>query len=392
MTKQLPMAIEPSNTSKEHVLDNLLNCFTFIDTEKQLVIAYPIFLHLGYTKESVHAALSKPMLRQYTNCKGFVPREDYYISISQIGELIVNAPRDKYIPHILEFVKKVLTPLFNPVDKIEQPQPDKHSHKFHSDLFGDLTVLTHDDGSLWFIGKEVAEKLGYSNPHKAIRDHCKGVSETFTPSKGGMQTVKIIPERDVYRLVMRSKLPTAEKFEEFVVSEILPSIRKTGSYGQVAAPAAPQAVELSRKDLLLLALKSEEEKESLQRNYDLLGTELSQAIREKAHIGSSREASVMGKLARANDKIKWQDEQISQLEAKLSSPKTEYQYATVLAVQSRLKHLKVSGLKLTYYCNRNGLIMKDIPDDRYGVVHSYPAQAWRDVYQIDINNVLNKVA
>ncbi|HRG62201.1 MAG TPA: BRO family protein [Burkholderiales bacterium] len=392
MTKQLPMAIEPSNTSKEHVLDNLLNCFTFIDTEKQLVIAYPIFLHLGYTKESVHAALSKPMLRQYTNCKGFVPREDYYISISQIGELIVNAPRDKYIPHILEFVKKVLTPLFNPVDKIEQPQPDKHSHKFHSDLFGDLTVLTHDDGSLWFIGKEVAEKLGYSNPHKAIRDHCKGVSETFTPSKGGMQTVKIIPERDVYRLVMRSKLPTAEKFEEFVVSEILPSIRKTGSYGQVAAPAAPQAVELSRKDLLLLALKSEEEKESLQRNYDLLGTELSQVIREKSHIASSREASVMGKLARANDKIKWQDEQISQLEAKLSSPKTEYQYATVLAVQSRLKHLKVSGLKLTYYCNRNGLVMKDIPDDRFGVVHSYPAQAWKEVYQIDINAVLNKVA
>ena len=392
MSNQLPMAIEPSKTSKEHVLDNLLNCFTFIDTEKQLVIAYPIFLHLGYTKESVHAALSKPMLRQYTNCKGFVPREDYYISISQIGELIVNAPRDKYIPHILEFVKKVLTPLFNPVDKIEQPQPDKHSHKFHSDLFGDLTVLTHDDGSLWFIGKEVAEKLGYSNPHKAIRDHCKGVSETFTPSKGGMQTVKIIPERDVYRLVMRSKLPTAEKFEEFVVSEILPSIRKTGSYGQVAAPAAPQAVELSRKDLLLLALKSEEEKESLQRNYDLLGTELSQAIREKSHIASSREASVMGKLARANDKIKWQDEQISQLEAKLSSPKTEYQYATVLAVQSRLKHIKVNGLKLTYYCNRNGLVMKDIPDDRFGVVHSYPAQAWKEVYQIDINAVLNKVA
>jgi hypothetical protein len=190
---------------------------------------------------------------------------------------------------------------------------------------------------------------------------------------------------------MRSKLPTAEKFEEFVVSEVLPSIRKTGSYGQVAAPVAPQAVELSRKDLLLMALKSEEEKELLQRNYDLLGTELSQAIREKSHIGSSREASVMGKLARANDKIKWQDEQISQLEAKLSSPKTEYKYATVLAVQSRLKHIKVNGLKLTYYCNRNGLVMKDIPDDRFGVVHSYPAQAWKEVYQIDINAVLNKV-
>ncbi|TXI98641.1 MAG: hypothetical protein E6Q32_09725 [Neisseriales bacterium] len=269
---------------------------------------------------------------------------------------------------------------------------ENQSHKFHSDLFGDLTVLTHDDGSLWFIGKEVAEKLGYADTDQAIRTHCKGSISYPVNLTGQVRNIKIIPERDVYRLVMRSKLPTAEKFEEFVVSEVLPSIRKTGSYGQVAAPVATQAVELSRKDLLLLALKSEEEKESLQRNYDLLGTELSQAIREKSHIASSREASVMGKLARANDKIKWQDEQISQLEAKLSSPKTEYQYATVLAVQSRLKHLKVSGLKLTYYCNRNGLVMKDIPDDRFGVVHSYPAQAWKEVYQIDINAVLNKVA
>lgn len=380
MTKQLPMATEPSKTPTEHVMTNLLNCFTFVDVEKQLVIAYPVFLHLGYTKESVHAALSKPMLLQYTNCKGFVPREDYYISISQIRELIVNAPRDKYIPHILEFVKNVLTPLFSQATEIEESQPDKHSHKFHSDLFGDLTVLTHDDGSLWFIGKEVAEKLGYNDPNYAIRTHCKGGEETSTPTKGGMQTVKIIPERDVYRLVMKSKLPTAEKFEEFVVSEVLPSIRKTGSYEQIAAPAAPQTVELSRKDLLLLALRSEEEKEQLQIENERLN-------KTKMQIGSQREASAMGKLARANDKVR-------SLEAQLATVNQapEYSYATILAIQSRLKHLKVSGLKLTYYCNRNGLVIKDIPDDRYGAVHSYPAQAWKDVYQIDINTVLNKVA
>jgi anti-repressor protein len=113
MSNQLPMAINPSKTSKEHILDNLLNCFTFVDTEKQLVIAYPVFLHLGYTRESVQAALSQPMFRQYTNCKGFAPREDFFISIPQIGELIVNAPKDKYIPHILEFIKNTLIPLFN---------------------------------------------------------------------------------------------------------------------------------------------------------------------------------------------------------------------------------------------------------------------------------------
>lgn len=112
MSNQLPMAIEPS---KEHILDNLLNCFTFIDTEKQLIIAHPVFLHLGYTVETAQAVLSNPMLRQLINCKGFVPREDYFISISQIGELIVNAPEEKYIPNILEFIKNILIPLFHPV-------------------------------------------------------------------------------------------------------------------------------------------------------------------------------------------------------------------------------------------------------------------------------------
>jgi anti-repressor protein len=81
-----------------------------------------------------------------------------------------------------------------------------------------------------FVAKDVAELLGYSNPLKAIRTHCKGVTELFTPTAGGQQEVKVIPERDVYRLIMRSKMPEAEKFEDWVVSEVLPSIRKTGTY------------------------------------------------------------------------------------------------------------------------------------------------------------------
>lgn len=97
--------------------------------------------------------------------------------------------------------------------------------------FEDAAVRTIErNGEPWFVGKDVAEILGYKNPHKAIREHCKGVNETFTPSAGGPQTVKIIPERDLYRLIMRSKLPAAERFEEWVVAEVLPAIRKTGQY------------------------------------------------------------------------------------------------------------------------------------------------------------------
>ncbi len=371
--------------------------YFIIDPEKHL-ISCNFVAHLGIDPNEVDRYVTAPLLKQemeylilgkaykQTVSDKVGQYEHYMLTLSQVNEVMANAPQPDMVLELVAFISQEIIPLFTPVVKVESAQ-NKHSHKFHSDLFGDLTVLTHDDGSLWFIGKEVAEKLGYGNPHEAIRTHCKGVSEIRTPSKGGMQKVKIIPERDVYRLVMRSKLPTAEKFEEFVVSEVLPSIRKTGSYEQVAAPVAPQPAELSRKDLLLMALRSEEEKELLQRNYDLLGSELSQAIREKSYIGSSREASVMGKLARTNDKVRL-------LEAKLAtvSQAPEYSYATILAIQSRLKHLKVSGLKLTYYCNRNGLVIKDIPDDRYGAVHSYPAQAWKDVYQIDINAVLNKVA
>jgi anti-repressor protein len=106
------------------------------------------------------------------------------------------------------------------------------------------------DGDPWFVGKDVAGALGYRNVQHAIRTHCKaarpvGVRETLTPTLDP-QTV-IIPERDVFRLMLRSKLPSAERFEELVVGTILPTIRKTGSFG---APAAPDL----RDPKVLLAL------------------------------------------------------------------------------------------------------------------------------------------
>lgn len=86
------------------------------------------------------------------------------------------------------------------------------------------------DGEPWFVAKDVAEVLGYAKPRNAISSHCKGALNQGVPTTSGIQQMLIIPERDVYRLVMRSKLPAAEQFEEWVVSEVLPQIRKTGSY------------------------------------------------------------------------------------------------------------------------------------------------------------------
>lgn len=100
-----------------------------------------------------------------------------------------------------------------------------------------IRVIVDEHGEPWFIGADVARALGYARPADAIAAHCKGVGEAPIPSAGGTQTAKIIPERDVYRLVMRSRLPEAERFEEWVVCEVLPSIRRTGAYSVTSAPA-----------------------------------------------------------------------------------------------------------------------------------------------------------
>lgn len=100
---------------------------------------------------------------------------------------------------------------------------------FNSPEFGDIRTV-EIDGKPYFVANDVARALGYVETAKAIRTHCKGVSEMDIPSKGGIQCMKVIPEGDIYRLIVRSKLPSAEKFETWVFDEVLPSIRKHGGY------------------------------------------------------------------------------------------------------------------------------------------------------------------
>ena len=87
------------------------------------------------------------------------------------------------------------------------------------------------DGEPWFLAADVCRVLGYANARAAVAQHCKGVAKHDTLTAGGIQALAIIPERDLYRLIMRSRLPAAERFEEWVVGTVLPTIRKTGSYG-----------------------------------------------------------------------------------------------------------------------------------------------------------------
>lgn len=91
------------------------------------------------------------------------------------------------------------------------------------------TFLEND--TPYFVANDVAKTLGYKNPSKATNDHCKKAIETWgNDSLGRRQKFKIIPESDVYRLIIKSNLPSAEKFEAWVMEEVLPQIRKHGMY------------------------------------------------------------------------------------------------------------------------------------------------------------------
>ena len=102
---------------------------------------------------------------------------------------------------------------------------------FSSDVFGNLRTWDNN-GKIMFVASDVAKMLGYSKPANAIATHCRYALKQGIPHPQGKGTleVNIIPEGDVYRLITHSKLPAAEKFESWVFDEVLPSIRKTGSY------------------------------------------------------------------------------------------------------------------------------------------------------------------
>nr|DAV68921.1 MAG TPA: repressor domain protein [Caudoviricetes sp.] len=115
---------------------------------------------------------------------------------------------------------------------------------FENQEFGKVRAL-EIDGKPYFVGKDVAEALGYKDTVNALKQHCRGVvKHHVTDSIGRNQESSFIPEGDVYRLIVRSKLPSAEKFEKWVFDEVLPSIRQTGGY-QMTMPQGKELLALA---------------------------------------------------------------------------------------------------------------------------------------------------
>ena len=129
---------------------------------------------------------------------------------------------------------------------------------FKNEEFGEVRTV-EIEGKPYFCGSDVAKALGYVRPNDAISTHCRATVKWSTPISGKMQDINYIPEGDLYRLIVSSKLPTAEKFERWVFDEVLPSIRKHGGY--IAGQAEMSPEELMAK-ALQVAQKTLEEREA----------------------------------------------------------------------------------------------------------------------------------
>lgn len=221
---------------------------------------------------------------------------------------------------------------------------------FKNNDFGEIRTITID-GEPHFVGKDVAEILEYQNGSRDINRHVDPEDRIKTMVFDGNQDKEtiLINESGLYSLILSSKMPKAKKFKRWVTSEVLPEIRKTGSYTR-----APK----SFKEALYLAYKQQEKIEELEKT--------------KAWIGNKREATAMNTASQKSKEVK-------KLQVALD---LEMSYATVKKVE-KMTGRKYNWRNLKKYCQDAGLGWNKAFDSNYGSVNSYPIEAWKNVYGIE---------
>ena len=222
---------------------------------------------------------------------------------------------------------------------------------FKNNDFGEIRTVTIN-GEPHFVGKDVAEILEYQNGSRDINRHVDPEDRIKTMVFDGNQDKEtiLINESGLYSLILSSKMPKAKNFKRWVTSEVLPEIRKTGSYTR-----APK----SFKEALYLAYKQQEKIEELEKT--------------KAWIGNKREATAMNTASQKSKEVK-------KLQVALD---LEMSYATVKKVE-KMTGRKYNWRNLKKYCQDAGLGWNKAFDSNYGSVNSYPIEAWKNVYGIEI--------
>ena len=222
---------------------------------------------------------------------------------------------------------------------------------FKNSDFGEIRTVTIN-GEPHFVGKDVAEILEYQNGSRDINRHVDPEDRIKTMVFDGNQDKEtiLINESGLYSLILSSKMPKAKNFKRWVTSEVLPEIRKTGSYTR-----APK----SFKEALYLAYKQQEKIEELEKT--------------KAWIGNKREATAMNTASQKSKEVK-------KLQVALD---LEMSYATVKKVE-KMTGRKYNWRNLKKYCQDAGLGWNKAFDSNYGSVNSYPIEAWKNVYGIEL--------
>lgn len=214
---------------------------------------------------------------------------------------------------------------------------------FSSPKFGDVRTIITDDRKLMFVASDVAKALGYAVPQKAVSTHCKHCSKMEHPTNKGT-IINIIPESDLYRLTMKSQLPDAEKFQDWVCDEVLPSLRQTGTYS-IGKPLSPIEMQLEMMKSMQLQLQ------------ELIDTK-EEVRRLKSEIAEVRQRTT-----------------------------TEIEASTIVAYVTR-NHIKLDvtkygamGRKATSLCKKRGIEVTKINDVRWGMVSVYPDTVLAEVFK-----------
>lgn len=166
---------------------------------------------------------------------------------------------------------------------------------FENEEFGSVRTV-EINGKPYFVGKDVAKALGYKDTVSALKQHCRGVvKHHLTDSLGREQDAVFIPEGDIYRLVVRSKLPSAERFESWVFDEVLPSIRKNGGY--IAGQENMTDEELLANAVLVAQKKIAERDKIIEKQNEKIEADRPKTIFADA-VSTSKTSILIGDLAK----------------------------------------------------------------------------------------------
>lgn len=165
---------------------------------------------------------------------------------------------------------------------------------FNSEEFGQVRTV-EINGNPYFVANDVARALGYKRPADAVTAHCKGSVKHRYLTDGGEQELKVIPEGDIYRLTVRSKLPSAEKFEKWVFDEVIPSIRTNDGY--IVGQETLSDAELMAKAVLVAQRTINEKNRVIEQQRQKIEADRPKTIFADA-VSASKSSILIGDLAK----------------------------------------------------------------------------------------------